>query len=108
MGSTVSAQQKLEDIVCQNPGDGREAGPGRPLRADACPDYPSLENGRKYVLFLRAEPHRNVSAVVGGNQGTFVIDDGYAEQAEGEITAARGKLPLAGFKEEIRQLPAAK
>ena len=72
------------------------------------PDYPSLEDGREYVLFLRAEPQRNVSVVVGGNHGAFVIDDGYAQQAEGEIAAARGKLPLAGFKEEIRQLSAAK
>ena len=72
------------------------------------PDHPSLEDGREYVLFLRPEPGRSVTGVVGGNQGAFVVDDGHVEQVAGEIRESRGKLSLAAFKEEILQLAAAK
>ena len=80
---------------------------GRTVQMQA-PDYPSLEDGREYVLFLRPEPGRSVTGVVGGNQGAFVVDDGHVEQVAGEIRESRGKLSLAAFKEEILQLAAAK
>lgn len=72
------------------------------------PDFPALEDGREYVLFLRPAGERNVSVVVGASQGAFLIEDGYAEQLNGEIKGLRGKLPLDAFKEEIRSLAAKK
>ena len=72
------------------------------------PEFPPLEDGSEYILFLRADPHRNLSTVVGGSQGAFIIDNGYADQVNGEIKGLRGRLPLATFKDEIRQLAAPK
>ncbi len=72
------------------------------------PDFPAFEDDREYVLFLRPDQQRSVSLVVGGSQGAFLIEDGYAGQVNGEIKGLRGKLPLDAFKEEIRNLAAKK
>lgn len=95
-----------ERVVVTTPG-GKLDLAGRTLQMHA-PDYPSLEDGREYVLFLRPEPGRSVTGVVGGSQGAFVVDDGHVEQVAGEFKESRGKLALAAFKEEILQLTAAK
>jgi hypothetical protein len=67
------------------------------------PDFPLFQAGEEYVRF---DPQSKLYIVPHGAQGAFREVGGFAEQvsSEGKIKSERGKLPSAGFAEEIREL----
>lgn len=70
-------------------------------------DFPPFEIGREYILFLGFDQTRGDYVVPYGSQGAFQNVDGLADQvslSSTPIREERGKVPLASFETEIRQL----
>ena len=69
-------------------------------------DFPEFESSEEYVLFLDQDRVRQINRVVYGSQGAFRLEGGHADQVSrttGKIKQERGKLPLAAFRQEIRE-----
>lgn len=74
-------------------------------------DFPPLNVGDEYVVFLWHDPKTRLLHVHYGAQGVFLISKGYVEQlsrAFGKWNQERGHVALAEFLGEVRAVTAAK
>jgi len=67
-------------------------------------DFPALQSGEEYILFLKFDPSIRRYIVPDGAQGAFTNVGGIVEQVSGIGRDERGGVPIAEFTDELTDI----